>query len=598
MEPESGAAREASDERKLATVLFADLVGSTELGAAEDPERVRALLERFYDAMAEEIVAAGGAVEKFADAVMAAFGAPYALEDHAERALHAALAMQRRLAELFGDRLTLRIGVNTGEVVVGRPREGSSFVTGDPVNVAARLEQAAAPGEILAGERTVSAVRGAFEFAEPSTVEAKGKPGGVASRRLVRALSLMRPRGVSGLRRVFVGREDELDVLRRSYRRVVAEQRPRLVTIVGEAGVGKTRLVREFWEWLGGETSEPLQRTGRCLSYGQGITYWALGETLKEHFGILESDPPEALLRHLGEREILGLTVGLDVAAGLHPLVARDRLHEAWIDFLRELAAERPTVLLVEDLYWADHELLDLLELLVGAVDGRFLLVSTARPELLDRRPGWGGARRPAETIELEPLSAHDAERLLGELVAADLPDDVRDLVVERAEGNPFLVEELLGTLIDRGVLVGADGGWTAGPLPADLALPDSVQAVVAARIDLLPGAEKAALQAASVIGRAFWPGPVYKLLPEVSPDFRLLEDRDFVRRRMRSSIPGEIEFVFKHQVTREVAYASLPKARRARLHAGFADWLERFGEGRDEHASLLAHHYAEAVRP
>ena len=208
MEPESGTTSKASDERKLATVLFADLVGSTELGAAEDPERVRALLERFYDAMAEEIAAGGGTVEKFAgDAVMAAFGAPAALEDHAERALHAALAMQRRLAELFGDRLTLRIGVNTGDVVIGRPREGSSFVTGDPVNVAARLEQAAAPGEILVGERTVGAVRGAFEFAEPATVEAKGKPGGVVSRRLVRALSLMRPRGVSGLRRVFVGRD-------------------------------------------------------------------------------------------------------------------------------------------------------------------------------------------------------------------------------------------------------------------------------------------------------------------------------------------------------------------------------------------------------
>jgi class 3 adenylate cyclase len=598
LERESGASREAS-ERKLATVLFADLVGSTELGGTEDPERVRALLDRFYDAMAEEIETAGGTVEKFAgDAVMAAFGAPDALEDHAERALHVALAMQRRLVELFGDRLTLRTGVNTGEVVVGRPREGSSFVTGDPVNVAARLEQAAAPGEILVGTRTANAVRGAFEFAEPTTVEAKGKAGGVVSRRLVRALSLMRPRGVSGLRRVFVGREAELDVLRRSYRRVVAEQRPRLVTIVGEAGVGKTRLVREFWEWLGGETPEPLRRTGRCLSYGQGITYWALGETLKEHFGILESDPPEALLRHLGEREILGLTVGLDVATGLHPLVARDRLHEAWIDFVGELTAERPTVLLVEDLHWAEQELLDLLELLVGAVDGGFLLACTARPELLDQRPGWGGARRPAETVELEPLSAADAGRLLTELVAADLPEGVRDLVVDRAEGNPFLVEELLGTLIDRGVLVEADGGWTVGPLQVDLELPDSVQAVLAARIDLLPGAEKAALQAASVIGRAFWPTPVYELLPKISPDLRLLENRDFIRRRSGSSIEAEIEYVFKHQVTREVAYSSLPKARRAHLHAGFADWLERFGEARDEHAALLAHHYAEAVRP
>ncbi len=211
----------SSDERKLATVLFADLVGSTELGAAQDPEWTRALLDRFYDAMAEEIAAAGGTIEKFVgDAVMAAFGAPHALEDHAERAIHAALSMQRRLRELFGDALMQRIGINTGEVVVGRAREGSSFVTGDAVNVAARLEQAAEPGEILAGERTTVAARGAFEFGRLTSVEAKGKPGGVACRSVVRALSLMRPRGVSGLQRVFVGRGAELELLQASYRRM------------------------------------------------------------------------------------------------------------------------------------------------------------------------------------------------------------------------------------------------------------------------------------------------------------------------------------------------------------------------------------------
>ena len=212
----------AADERKLATVVFADLVGSTQLGGSQDPERTRAMLDRFYDAMAAEIERAGGTVEKFVgDAVMAAFGAPRAHEDHAERALHAALSMQRRLDELFDDSLALRIGVNTGEVVLGRAREGSSFVTGDAVNVAARLEQAAAPGEILAGERTVAAVRGAFEFAEPAIVEAKGKPEGLACRRLLRALSLMRPRGVSGLRRAFVARGTELARMENAYRSVL-----------------------------------------------------------------------------------------------------------------------------------------------------------------------------------------------------------------------------------------------------------------------------------------------------------------------------------------------------------------------------------------
>jgi class 3 adenylate cyclase len=229
-----------AEERKLATVLFADLVGSTELAGGEDPERVRAVLERFYDAMAAEVERAGGTIEKFVgDAVMAAFGAPVAHEDDAERALHVALGMQRRMGELFGGRLALRIGVNTGDVVVGRPREGSSFVTGDAVNVCARLEQAAAPGEIQVGERTVAAAGRAFEFGEPVTVQAKGKPGGVVCRRLVRALSLTRPRGLGGLPPVFVGRGGELTELQQAYRQVAGSGRPLLVTVVGDAGVGK-----------------------------------------------------------------------------------------------------------------------------------------------------------------------------------------------------------------------------------------------------------------------------------------------------------------------------------------------------------------------
>lgn len=296
-------------------MLFADLVGSTARAGAEDPERVLARLDRFYDAMSEEIKRTGGTPEAFAgDSVMAAFGAPAALEDHAERALHAALAMQRRLAELFGDDLALRIGVNTGDVVVGRAREGGSFVTGDAVNVGARLEQAATPGEVLAGERTVAAARGAFEFGERRLVDAKGKPEGISCRSVLRALTLMRPRGLGGLGRVFVGRESELELLRATYRRVVAQGEPHLVTIVGEPGVGKTRLVRELWEMLAAEDPAPLRRTGRCLAYGDGITYWPLGEVLKEHLGILDSDAPEEVRGRLADREILGLALGLDVA--------------------------------------------------------------------------------------------------------------------------------------------------------------------------------------------------------------------------------------------------------------------------------------------
>jgi class 3 adenylate cyclase len=581
----------------LATVLFADLVGSTALAGSQDPERTRVLLDRFYDAMAEEIERAGGTIEKFAgDAVMAAFGAPSALEDHAERALHAALAMQRRLAELFGGQLELRIGVNTGDVVVGQAREGSSFVTGDTVNVAARLEQAAAPGVILVGERTVASARGAFEFEQPAAVDAKGKPEGVVARRVVRALSLMRPRGVSGLARAFVGRAQELERLVGAYRTAVDQRRPRLVTILGDAGVGKTRLVRELWQRLPEQNPEPLRRSGRCLSYGTGTAYWALGEVLKEHLGLLDSDPAELALDRLGAREILGLTLGFDVARDLHPLAARDRFQDAWAEFLTELAAERPAVVLVEDIHWAEMQLLDLLEYVLGSVQGPLLVITTARPELVQRRPGWGG-RADGELLELEPLSAHDSARMLDELLAGSLPAELSEVLVERAEGNPFFVEELLGVLIDRGLLSRRNGSWALRELPTDFTVPDSVHAVLAARIDLLDGAEKAALQAAAVIGRVFWTGPVYELV-EAKPDLRVLEERDFVRRRAGSSMAGEREYVIKHALTREVAYESLPRARRARMHAAFAAWLEGRAQGRDDLASLLAHHYAEAVRP
>jgi class 3 adenylate cyclase len=582
----------------VATVLFADLVGSTQLAVGQDPERTRMLLNRFYDAMAAEISGAGGTVEKFAgDAVMAAFGAPLSQEDHAERALHAALSMQRRLDELFGDALSLRIGVNTGEVVVGQPREGSSFVSGDAVNVAARLEQAAGSGEILVGERTASAVRGAFELDEPMRVEAKGKEGGVACRRLVRALSLMRPRGVGGLRQAFVGREQELDLLRASYARARESGEPQLVTILGEAGIGKTTLVRELWGWLGSQSPEPLRRTGRCLSYGQGITYVPIAEIVREHLGLVEGDPPDVVRRRLQQHDMLGLALGLEAPQDLHPLAARDRLRQAWVAFLEELVAERPAVVLVEDLHWAEEPLLDLLEAALHDVGGALLLLVTARPEFLHARPGWGVRGGHSQVLWLEALSTIDAERMVEQLVPATLPEPVRQVVIARAEGNPFFVEEVVRTLIDQGVLR-RNGGWTVGELPPDLAVPDTVQAVLAARIDLLEPAEKAALQAAAVIGRTFWSGPVYELSGTLQPDLRLLEERDFIRHRPTSSILGEREFAIKHALTREVAYESLPKAKRAHLHAQFAKWLERAGEGRDEYAPMLAHHYAAAADP
>ena len=564
-------------------MLFADLVGSTELGE-DDPERTRLLLDRFFAAMREEVERVGGTVEKFAgDAVMAAFGAPAALEDHAERALHSALAMQSRLDEL-DRRIELRIGVNTGEVVVDADAS-SSFVTGDAVNVCARLEQNAEPGQILVGERTVQAARGAFDFGEPLAIDARGKSAPVPCRPLVRALAASRPRGAFA--RPFVGREHELDQLRRTYERAVADEEPQLAIVTGDAGVGKSRLARELWTWLEGHEARPQLRVGRCLSYGTAITYWPVREILQEHLGLRDEASRDEILARLGERGVLALALGYDVTADLHPLAARDRFRDAWVSLLTDAAARSPVVLLVEDVHWAEHALLELLERTVRDVRGPLLVVATSRPD-----EGWSGGRRNVTHVQLGPLHADAAAELV-----ADLPEPVRDLLVRRAEGNPFFVEELVESLIDRGVLTRANGHWNATAVPERIATPDSVRGVLAARIDLLPAREKSALQAAAVIGRAFWEGPVRELIAS-DADFALLEERDFIRPRRESRLEGEREHSIKHALTREVAYAGIPKARRAHLHAAFADWIERRAAGREELAALLAHHYAEAVRP
>lgn len=407
----------------------------------------------------------------------------------------------------------------------------------------------------------------------------------------------MRPRGVLGLNRAFVGRDEQMNLLDQTFDEVSLSGQPRLVTILGDAGVGKTRLLREFWERLGERSPEPLRRTGRCLSYGEGVTYWPLAEILREQLRISESDPSGTVLEQLGTRPILGLALGLDVGRDLHPLAARDRFQDAWVEFVQGMTSERPLVMLVEDIHWGEDLLLDLLERLVADARSPLLLVATARPELLESRPGWG-SRLPGTSVTLEALPPDDTGLMLDELLGGSLPRGLREVVVARAEGNPFFVEELLGTLIDLKLLVRDGAAWRLVGLPADFAVPDTIQAVVAARVDLLEAADKQGLQAASVIGRIFWAGPVYELVTEGYPNLRVLEERDFVRRRSSSSISGDREYAIKHAVTREVAYESLPKARRAHMHAAFARWLEGNGLGRDEFASLLAHHYAQAVRP
>ena len=566
-------------ERKLATILFADLVGSTELGASLDPEYARDLLDRFYDAMEAEIALGGGTVEKFiGDAVVAVFGAPAAQEDHAERALQVALWMQERLKELFHGRLSLRIGVNSGEVVVGRPREGSSFATGDAVNVAARLEQAAEPGHTLVGERTASLVGSAFELGEARTVEAKGKEGGVVCRELRRMRAPRRPRGGHGLEARFVGRRRELEWLEDVVARARAEGRPRLAMVVGEAGMGKTSLVRQFRERLPAGTAF---RLGRCLSYGRSVTYSALADVLRQELGLRQEDSAEDTLERLAGREILGLTLGLDVAGDLEPRAALLQLQDQWVQLISQLGARGPAVLVIEDLHWAAEPLVEVLERVLSKAEGPVLVLATMRP---------GRAVLPAaDMLSLERLADGEVAELVEAALAGPLESRALELVTGHAEGNPFFVEEVLADLLDRGLLERRDGGWSLRDAAVDLGIPDSVHGVLAARIDLLPARAKEALQAASVIGRSFTPGGLAALTGS-SAEVRTLVERGFVR-------PTEPELVFKHALTRDVAYGSLPKASRARLHAAFATWLEA-DDATDGRAGVLAHHYSEAVDP
>jgi class 3 adenylate cyclase len=572
-----------TEERKLVTVLFAELSFEQEL--QRDPERLRDVLERVRTIAGEELAVSGGTSDPaLGDAVLATFGSPVAQEDHAERALRAALATRSALASRFGDALSLKIGIESGQVIAGGAPDGRPTVTGQPLVAAGRLARSAASGQILVGERTAATVRGAFEL--------RRVEGG---HQLLRVLAVGRPGTARQLGRAFVGRESELSLLKATHERVADQGQAHLASIVGDAGVGKTSLVHALRDRLA--PGDACWYTGRCLAYGRAITYHPLAEILRARLGILPGDSPAAVRERLGDRAILGLTLGLDPPDRLHPHEARDRLHEAWIELLGEMCSEGPVTVVVEDLHWAEPALLELLGKAARDLRSPLLLLTTARPELIDRQPDWGVARGSASRLWLEPLSEAEAEQMLVE-IAGELPEAVRRLVLKRAEGNPFFVEEVLGSLLDQGILRRDAGRWIASHVPATLDVADSVQGVVGARIDLLPAPEKAALQVAAVIGRSFWEGAVRALAETKEPDLQLLEERDFIRRSPHSSLEGQREYVFKHALTREVAYGSLPAARRALAHARFAEWLESAGGGDDKHAPALAHHYAQAVSP
>jgi class 3 adenylate cyclase len=627
-----GEASAPLEERKLVTIVFADVTGSTTLGERLDPERLSEVLTTYFSAMREEIEAEGGPVEKFiGDAVMAAFGVPVAHEDDAARALRAALRMQSRLEHVNEElaashdvRLQIRVGVNTGEVLATpHPKPGEAMVTGDAVNVAARLQTSAEPGRVVASERTARAVRG-FRFEDLGDLELKGKEASVRALRLVGEGPLVQERGVPGLRAPMLGRDSELAFLQTVYRRVVTEARPNLVTVYGDAGVGKSRLSAEFLTWTEGADSTPTVVRGRCLPYGEGVTYWPLAEILKGRAGVLDTDDPELALgkiRALGigllgadvaqdpvrATAALAYTVGLEdpdvPLRDLEPRRVRSEVHSAWRSFFSALALSGPVVVIVEDIHWADPAFLDLLEELAERVEGPTFFLCPSRPELTASRPAWGGGRRNFSSVTLEPLSAADSQRLVEALLTiSDLPRSVQDRILLHAEGNPFFLEEIIRHLIDEGHIVREGGRWRAKAGIEQASIPDTVQTVLAARIDLLDPPQKRVLQGAAVVGRVFWPGPVRSLLNGdaeiIDETLATLEDRELVLSRLGSSIEGEPEYIFKHVLTRDVAYESLPRRERATAHESVARWIEgSAGERAREFEELLAYHYATAVR-
>jgi class 3 adenylate cyclase/tetratricopeptide (TPR) repeat protein len=567
-------------ERKLATVLFVDLVGSTALVAGSDPEVARRRVQQFFRAVTGYIEAHGGTVEKFAgDAVMAAFGIPRAHEDDAERALRAALEIRAAVGELG---IECTIGVDAGEVV--SEDSDSTFATGQAVTLAARLQQAAEPNEILVGRGAHRLVGDAVEL-EPAGVRAL--PGFAEPIAIWRAVCARERTGrpVGALSAPMVGREEELALLRNTFERTVRDRRAHLFTLYGEAGVGKSRLAREF--------AAGLDRTtvlvGRCLPYGEGITYWPLGEMVKAAAGIADDDPvgkAHEKLQEACEDEAVADLLGL--VSGVLESVATDRSQQeiAWAarEWAQSLASAQPLVLGFEDIHWAEEPLLSLIEHLATWVrDAPLVILCLARPELLEVSPSWGGGRLRATSLELGALARDDAEELVDALLAdVDLPDDVRDGVLDKAEGNPLFVEETVRMLAEE-----ADGRQP---------IPDTVQALIAARIDGLPRAAKTALQRASVIGRVFWRGALAELVPDVDVD-EVLDElllRDFFMRESRSSITGEPAFRFKHILIREIAYSGLTKSARAELHAAFAAWLH--GRGVEELVEIRAYHLDHAA--
>jgi class 3 adenylate cyclase len=596
----------AGEERKVVSVLFCDLVGFTEASDAADPEDVRARIRPYHASLRHELERYGGTVEKFiGDAVMAVFGAPVAHEDDPERAVRAGLRILEAIAELNATeprlKLQVRVGIDTGRAVVSldaRPEQGEGIVVGDVVNTAARIQTAAPVNAVAVSEETFRQTERVFVYEPLAPVEVKGKAEPVRLHRAVEARARFGADLIRTQETLFVGREVEKTLLQGLFDRCARDSAFELVTLVGEPGVGKSRLCAELFRYVDERVDLVRWRQGRCLPYGEGITFWALGEIVKSHAGIFESDSAdvaaaklEQVLPDVEEREWLKarLLPLLGIDSGQSE--SREESFLAWRRFVEAIASEGPAVIVVEDLHWADAALLDFLSYLAEWAQGvPLLLVLTARPELYETHGTWGAGTRNAHTINLSPLSELETSALVQGLLEQTVSEHVRQAILERAGGNPLYAEEFVRLVADRGL---GDTGDT-------LAFPDSVQALIAARLDHLSPERKALLQDAAVMGKVFWAGALAAMgdhdAREVELALHELSRRELVRPARRSSMEGENEYAFWHVLVRDVAYGQIPRAARARKHRAAAAWLEmKAGERVEDLADVLAYHYLEA---
>lgn len=604
-------AEAAPEVRRTVTVVFSDLKGSTTLGERLDSESLREVLNAYFGKMRQALERHGGTVEKYiGDAIMAVFGIPRAHEDDALRAVRAAADMQRALREVneelgrrWGVTLANRTGINTGEVVVGDVTSGQRLVTGDTVNVAARLEQAAPEAEVLLGESTYRLVRDAVEVDPLEPLELKGKAERVPAYRLLSV------RGDQAIPRrldaPMVGRERELAFLRGTFERVSTRRQCELVTVIGDAGVGKSRLIQEFVESVG-PTATVLR--GRCLSYGEGITFWPLAEVVRQAAGIGPEDSPDGARRKLGGLPVPddgGVVERIEAAIGLSAeTFSVEETFWAFRKLFEALAERSPLVLAVEDIHWAERSLLDLLEYVVGSSrDVPLLVLCSARSELLEEHPNWGQERENAHRIVLSPLSREESGRIVENLLGtASLPEALLERILHAAEGNPLFVEQLLSMLVDEGLVArGPDGTWSAGGDLTSFAVPPTISALLAARLDRLAVEERTVAERASVIGDLFYRGAVTALSPEplrpaVGAHLSSLSRKQLIRPD-RSDLAGEEAFRFHHVLIRDAAYQGLLKRTRIELHEAFAEWLEGAAGSLIEQEEVVAGHLEAAYR-